>query len=40
MDSAGIFMSFIKGIGLQKDIDLNILILANKEFEILLRRIE
>ena len=40
IDSAGIFMNFIKGIGLQKNIDLNILILANKEFEILLRRLE
>lgn len=37
--SADIFINFIEGIRLQKNIDLNILILANKEFEIFLRRL-
>lgn len=40
VDSVGIFMNFIKGIRVQRNIDINILILANKEFEIFLRRLE
>ncbi len=38
--SADVFINFIKGIRLQKNIDLSMLILSNKEFEIFLRRLE
>lgn len=37
---ASIFLDFVKGIRLQENIDLNILILANKKFEIFLRKLE
>ncbi len=40
IDSASIFLDFVKGIRLQENIDLNILILANKKFETFLRKLE
>lgn len=40
IDAACIFLDFIKGIRLQETIDLNILILANKNFETFLRKLE
>ncbi|WP_341756552.1 MULTISPECIES: NAD-glutamate dehydrogenase [unclassified Candidatus Tisiphia] len=40
IDSASIFLDFVKGIRLQENIDLNILILANKKFESFLRKLE
>ncbi|MDR0329135.1 MAG: NAD-glutamate dehydrogenase [Rickettsia sp.] len=40
IDAACIFLDFVKGIRLQKTIDLNILILANKKFETFLRKLE
>ncbi len=40
IDSASIFLDFVKAIRLQENIDLNILILANKKFETFLRKLE
>ncbi len=40
INTASIFLDFVKGIRLQETIDLNILILANKKFETFLRKLE